>query len=115
MSRQALIALGLTALALAPGCVIPSAVAEPVSYRKDVLPVLIEHCRRCHKTGTPGSTAVVLFDAWDNPRDAAIKASMPALIGAIRSGRMPLGQPGIVPEGQIKVLEAWQAEGSPDN
>lgn len=94
-----------TAAATAP------AAGEGVYFRAHVAPILAQHCKACHVTGGIGPFA--LFDAAGNPDYETAKGRIAAMVGAIETGKMPMGQPGSVPAAQLATLKAWQAAGMP--
>jgi uncharacterized membrane protein len=92
-----------------------SAAASPgakVVAFQDVVPILKSHCATCHVTGGIGPFA--MFDAAGAPQYATVRDHLGGMIDAIKTGKMPLGNPGSVPANEIALLEAWQAAGAPE-
>ncbi|MDB5097344.1 MAG: hypothetical protein JWM80_1765 [Cyanobacteria bacterium RYN_339] len=98
-----------SAAPVSPG---PTASAAATVAFQDVVPILRSHCATCHVTGGIGPFA--MFDAGGTPQYGTVKDHLAAMIGAIKSGKMPLGNPGSVPANEVALLEAWQAAGAPE-
>jgi mono/diheme cytochrome c family protein len=125
----------LGALALVTVAGMSSAQAEPVSFSKDVLPILQQNCVSCHVTGeelgnlglAPSLAYAQLVGAKSaqsellrvdtaNPVNSYIvhKLNGTHLDQGGTGGRMPLGFPPLATE-QIDLIKAWIAAGAPDN
>lgn len=89
--------------------------ASAVSFKTDVTPILKQHCAACHSTGGGGAAKVEMFDASGKALHANIGPKIPTMINAIKTGRMPLGNPNSVPEADVKKLEDWAGAGAPNN
>jgi len=58
-----------------------SAAAQPVTFSRDVAPILFEHCVSCHRPGEIGPMPLITYEQtrpWGK-----------AMVDAIRSGKMP--------------------------
>jgi uncharacterized membrane protein len=99
----------------APGAsAAPAGGAGVVSLKADVAPILKNHCAQCH-SGPGASAGLQMFDAGGNAQHATLKARMGDMVGAIKSGYMPLGKPSSVPADQVQKLDDWNKAGGPDN
>src|SRR3954471_11823959 len=108
LSALFILHLGLTAR-VAP--------AKSVDYLKEIKPVLVENCYKCHgasaqKGGLRLDTAASAIKAGD-PRPAVLpgKGSASLLVKALRGTaedmhRMPLKKPPL-PDQQIALIQAW--------
>lgn len=92
----------------------PSAVTSAPSLKSEITPILQQHCAKCHGGGS-GAGGLTMFDAAGAVQHTTVKARMADMIAAIRAKRMPMDNPGGVPEDQIKKLEAWNTAGGPNN
>ena len=93
------------------------ACAGPPTYHADIAPLIDASCLPCH--AKDGASGLPLDDA------DAVRASLPAMLAAMQSGRMPAGNldrsgacgsftgPGPVDDLAIEMLEDWSDEGSP--
>lgn len=91
--------------------------AEP-TYHADVAPLIGASCLPCH--ASDGASGLPLDDV------AAVRASGPALLAALESGRMPAGNvdrsgacgaftgPAPVDALDVQLLEAWLDDGAPE-
>jgi mono/diheme cytochrome c family protein len=86
-----------------------------VSFKTDVVPVLQEHCARCHGAGGQGSGAITMFDSKGAAQYDAIKTNIVSMLAAIKGGRMPLDKPNSVPADKVQKLDDWQKGGAPNN
>ncbi len=90
-----------------------AAQATPVTFHRDVAPILDRRCVECHRPGGPAPFSLASF------RDARRRGRM--IVDVVRSGWMPpwLPAPGhvalrgarTVPEGERATLERWLAGG----
>jgi hypothetical protein len=102
--------VGLAALGTLP------APAADVSFYKDVLPVLQDHCQQCHRPGEIAPMALLTYQQT-RPWAKAIKAS-------VLQGKMPpwpaephfgkFSNDRSLTRAQIETLEAWADNGSPE-
>lgn len=83
-----------------------------ISYANEVVPLLKSSCQDCH--GANGSHGVSLFTAAGEADYAAIKGGMSSIIRSVQKGSMPPSGPQFTAT-QIKLLQDWQAGGSPQN
>ena len=85
-----------------------------VSFKGQVLPILKEHCARCHVAGS-ASVPFTMFAADGSPQQETVAYRITDMIAAIRAKKMPKDAPGSVSEAEVSTLEAWAAQGSLDN
>src|SRR5260370_124953 len=93
-----------------------AASAEPVTFTKEIAPIIQEHCASCHRPGQPGPFSLLSFA--DVQRRARLIASVTA------SRYMPPWKPEpdhgeFVGERrlsatQIQLIQEWVAEGAPE-
>jgi mono/diheme cytochrome c family protein len=103
---------GLWAVVLMPA----SATASDVTFNKDVLPILQQHCQVCHRPGEIGPMPFLTYDAT-RPWARAIKS-------AVVSKKMPpwfadptyglFANQKRLTESEIAVLSAWADNGAPE-
>lgn len=89
---------------------------ESISFTKSIAPILVEHCGRCHITGSRGDFSMSTFRilAKGPPEGVVIFPGDFAgsrLIETIETGSMPKGG-GKVPAAQLKVLKDWITGGA---
>lgn len=92
-----------------------AAAVEPISFVKTVAPILVEHCGRCHVTGSRGNFNMATFAALaKGPPEGVVifpgDVAGSRLIETIETGDMPRG--GKVPPAQFKILKDWIAAGA---
>lgn len=94
------------------------AVAAPVTFEKDVRPILKAHCFHCHgeegemKGGLDVRLArFILKGGKSGPAIVAGKAAESHLLELVKQGEMPKGKAKLTDK-DIGVLEAWIAEGA---
>lgn len=96
-----------------------AAAAAPLSFEKDVRPVLKAHCTHCHgeEEKPDGGVDLRLRRFMDLTLDSGERLLVPgkpeqsALVHIIRSGEMPKkGSP--MPEAELAVIERWIREGA---
>src|SRR5687768_2108266 len=112
--RSLTILIGAAALLGSPG----AAHAQAVSFSKDIVPLLREHCVKCHGAKAPqGGFAVISFAAIEKggrggkvlaPR-AADSRLIKYLEGTLKP-QMPIGAP--LKKEQIARFKAWVDQGS---
>jgi hypothetical protein len=105
-----------TIVAIAAAVLTPVASAGPVTFSKDVAPILWKNCSGCHRPGAVGSISLVTY------ADAAKRAKFITDLTASR--RMPpwRAEPGHGPflnerrlsDSDIKTLAAWAEAGAPE-
>lgn len=89
----------------------------PVTFNRDIAPILFEHCSTCHRPGEIGPFSLLSY------RDARPRAV--AIARATRRGTMPPWKPDPQPESefagarrltatQIAILERWVSDGAPE-
>ena len=87
-------------------------------FHGKVLPILREHCFRCHgekdKGGLKLDSREAVLKAGDSEIPAVVPGDLEAseLIARIRSGDMPPTDDGL-PKQQIELLEQWVKDGAP--
>lgn len=91
------------------------AAAARVSFQKEVVPVLWQHCGSCHTAGAIGAGALTMFDPLGRPDHGAIRDQVGRILLEIQTGRMPAGKPNSVPPEQFRAIDVWSASGTPDN
>ena len=113
MKRFALVALFI-GVALSLG--IAKAAARPVTFQRDVLPILAKHCQDCHR---PGQVAPMSFLTYQTTRPWApqIKAlvrdkKMPPVVGTPHYTVLTKGE-GLT-EAEIITLGKWVDDGALD-
>jgi mono/diheme cytochrome c family protein len=89
--------------------------SEPITYYRDVKPILDGHCVSCHQPGQIGEGTLTSYDE--------VAARGPLVSGAVSSGVMPPWQPGegcsdylgdfSLDEAQVTTLVDWVAAGMP--
>jgi len=92
-----------------------SSAVETISFTKTVAPILVEHCGKCHVSGSKGNFSMASFRqlAKGPPEGTVIFAGDvlgSRLIETIETGDMPRG--GKVPPDQLKTLKDWIAGGA---
>jgi hypothetical protein len=85
----------------------------PVTYEKDIRPLLEANCTSCHYTG---GIAPFPLDNW-----ASVQAADRAIVTAVQNGKMPpwladkvchpLRNSAALPQTQIDLLASWQKDG----
>lgn len=113
-------------LAVAAGCAHKQ---EPVSYQKDVAPILAANCASCHVPGQPGYAASgfdlggydslmkgTKFGAVVIPGDPLTSVLVMLIEGrADPSLKMPHGGAPPLTEQQIKTIRRWVKQGAKNN
>lgn len=93
----------------------PAATGTPVTFYKDVLPVLQSHCQSCHRPGQAGPFALLTYKQATRWADLCVEE--------VSAKRMPPWKPApnpllagerSLPLGAVKVLEQWVAQGMPE-
>ncbi|MCB1235071.1 MAG: PSD1 domain-containing protein, partial [Verrucomicrobiae bacterium] len=103
---------------------VPAAAAEPVSFDRDVLPLLEKRCNQCHRPekqrGGLDLTRIETMRRGGDELGAAIVAGKPdespliqVLTGAIEPKMPDKGDP--LAAGEIDLLRRWIAEGAKDD
>ena len=85
-----------------------------VSFASTVTPLMKSRCAGCHTEGSRAANAVKMFNAAGVADHAEVSAKIGAMIGAVESGRMPMGGPKLT-AAEIQVFKDWQAAGTPNN
>lgn len=93
----------------------PGSTGSAVTYYKDVLPVVRQHCQSCHTTGG----AAFALDDYD-----AAKPYAAPVAGAVASGEMPPWPPNpscqhfqgerVLSDAEKKIFADWNAAGAPE-
>lgn len=103
--------------------------AVPVSYKETIVPLLTDHCGRCHEGDGPGTQKSGLaMDSYEQllkgthigpvikPGDATGSTLMALIEGrADPAIRMPLDGHNPLSANEIKILRQWINEGALDN
>lgn len=94
----------------------PKTKAEGVSFSKDVAPVLVQHCGRCHVDKTTGGFTMPTYEGLMKGSRAGVVlfAGDPdgsPLVEAMASGTMPPSG-NKVPEEQLNAIKAWVKAGA---
>src|SRR5215207_4345880 len=107
--------IGFRLAALVLVCAGPASAAEPVTFERDVRPILKAYCLDCHGAGEkmPGGLDLRLkrFAVAGGKSGPALVAKQPGkslLVERMKSGEMPPGEKK-VPAEQIAVVEKWIA------
>ena len=104
----------LVSSAPAVGCIVSD--FQPVTFSRDVAPVLYDKCTTCHRPGGPGPFSLVTYA--DARQRASLIASvtqkrfMPPYRGDTDAGSF-VGQKRLTPA-EISLLARWAAEGAPE-
>lgn len=85
-----------------------------VSFKGQVVPVLQNHCARCHVAGNP-DVPFTMFNADGSPKADTVAFRITDMIAAIRAKKMPKDAPGSVSDAELATLEAWSAQGAENN
>jgi hypothetical protein len=99
---------------------VPSGTSAPISYSRDVVPILQSRCLNCHggqqtSRGLDMNTYASLITGSQNgPVIVPGNAAGSLLIQMIQQGKMPKRGPGLLPA-QVKILVDWIQAGAPDN
>lgn len=95
---------------------------EDVTYHKDIVPLLQNNCRSCHRDGEPGAELFAAFDAYET-----VAAMASVMLSRIENRLMPPWHASTDPhnglggfkgdvrltEGQIDLFRAWVEQGCP--
>jgi mono/diheme cytochrome c family protein len=94
-----------------------SAAVAAVSFTKQIAPVLVAKCGRCHVSQTRGGISMASYDALKRGSQTAgeiVSAGKPdgsRIVEVIESGDMPRGG-GMVAADELLTLKKWIAEGA---
>ena len=111
---------GAALVGLVVGAVsVGSAVAGPVSFERDVAPILTKHCIRCHRPENKKGD-LSLANASDLEEGGAVEPGNPAESTLLEAIATPVrgGRPAMPKEGtplsleQVETLRRWVAEGA---
>ena len=84
-----------------------------ITYSESVWPVINDNCTNCHSGGAPaGNISLSNYD------EIVVSVNNGSLLGTIRheAGWSPMPKGGAkLPDCDIKRIEMWVADGSPDN
>jgi mono/diheme cytochrome c family protein len=119
--------LQITLCLLAGGCAYnepPVTPIQTVSFVSDVKPIIAANCGTCHSdTSTnPDKQPTLLWSDYNQLKSVAITPSsvnpaytiLQARIRHIESPGMPYNRP-MLPESEIRTIEAWIKNGAPNN
>lgn len=90
------------------------AAARSVSFANDVRPLLDSRCAGCHKPGGRGAADAPFVDASGHAKYDDVSAQIGGILTQVRTGQMPKVGPKLTTD-EIAILEAWQANGTPNN
>lgn len=91
-----------------------SPATRTVSFAKDVQPLLDGRCAMCHKPGGRGAADAPFIDASGHAKYDEVSSQIGGILTQVRTGQMPLSGPKLTAD-EIALLEAWQANGTPNN
>src|SRR3954447_2357350 len=109
--------LGIVALVVCSGLGLQRATpaAPPATFYNDVLPILQDHCQRCHRLGEVAPMPLVTYQQtrpWASAIARAVKTKMmPPWFADPRYGRF--ADDSSLTESQIDTLSAWATAGAP--
>ena len=85
---------------------------RPVSFTKEVAPIIVAKCGKCHVSNSRGDYAIGSYDALINGDSIDLKDPANShFIEVIESGEMPKG--GLkVSDNELKTLKNWIAQGA---
>ncbi|QEG42773.1 c-type cytochrome domain-containing protein [Roseimaritima ulvae] len=88
---------------------------QGVSFARDVAPILVQHCGKCHINGSKGNFSLASFAQLMKGPPEGVVVFAGDLIGSrlietIETGDMPRG--GKVPADQFKTLKDWVLQGA---
>ena len=108
----------LYAFLLLVGLTSPSATAEPITFERDIRPILKTYCLDCHGAGEkmPGKldlrlTRFALAGGQSGPAIVAKEPGKSLLVERMKSGEMPPREKK-VPADKIAIVEKWIAGGA---
>lgn len=108
-SRSSLISFGI--MAFIQGRAIS---AEPLTFNKDVAPIVFEHCADCHRPGQPGPFSLLTYDdvrkRAKQIAEVVEKRFMPPWLPEHGHGEF-LGDRSLTP-GQMTAIRQWVADGA---
>lgn len=82
-------------------------VGEPLSFAKDVRPVMTDHCARCHAQGIEGAPTID-FEDYD-----VAAARLDRIVARMQEGTMPPSSEPNVPVDQLQVVVDWSKNPNP--
>lgn len=89
---------------------------QEVSFTREIAPILVEHCGRCHVDGNRGEYSLASYQIMmDGTSITAKDPDASTMLQMIESGDMPpkrggRGQP--VPEGDVQKIRDWITQGA---
>jgi hypothetical protein len=126
-ATAALFVLALLAAACGGGSTEPITVvkdsAGAVSFTGTVLPILQDHCKRCHDEDRKGGLYLMSYDGVmkGGHRGPAVVAGAPddsQIVGSVEMKKEPYMPPRVFPaltEDRIAAIRQWIAEGAKNN
>lgn len=113
--RKCLLLLSLLAWLSAPN---PNAVSAPLTFERDIRPILKAHCFHCHGEGDSIKGGVdlrlrrlMLTNAESGPVLVPNNPSASGLFKMVASAEMPKGEKKLTPT-QIQVIQSWIQDGA---
>ena len=105
--RVELTALGIGALGIAAS--LPLAAASPVTFTKDVAPILYQRCAECHRPGQTAPMPLLSFEQarpWAKAiREKVLEGAMPPWLAAPGHGKFENERR--LPRREVETLVAW--------
>lgn len=105
-------ALAQSGVAVPEPNAVPSAGGDAVSFSRQIVPLLVEKCGRCHVSAARGQFSMASYNALLASRH--VEPGQPVasrLIQVIETGDMPRGG-GTVADGERNLLRQWIAQGA---
>src|SRR5579883_2549058 len=103
-------------LPIAGFLMVASAAAAPVTFQKDVLPILQKNCQSCHR---PGQVAPMSFLTYESARPwakamkvAVLTRKMPPWFADPKFGHF--GNDRSLPQSDIETIAQWADGGAPE-
>src|SRR5689334_13167539 len=95
---------------------VASANAAGITFNKDVLPILQEHCQTCHRPGEIGPMPLLTYEGvrpWAKSiKTAVVERKMPPWFADPRYGHFANDHR--LKDSEIATIEAWVDAGSPE-
>ena len=75
---------------------------EPISWERDIEPIFVEECARCHDNRAGATRVLETPEQWE--------ADFDEILRQIRAGAMPIGAPPLS-AAELELVERWRADG----